>query len=244
MINKGSIALKNIKLMIIDEADAMLEKGFKDQLYEIFRLGFPEQMQIALFSATLTPQTIEIANKFMRNPVKIEVKKEEVNLAGIDQFKINMSKDEHKFATLLDLYKFISVKQAIIYANNKNKVVSLAAELTDHKLSMTFMHGEMTQEERNKIMGDFRSGKYRILITTDLLARGIDIQQVSLVINYDIPTNRENYVHRIGRTGRYGRKGVALNFITDRDAAQIKDIEEFYQIAIKELPADINGIFE
>jgi translation initiation factor 4A len=244
MINKGSIALKNIKLMIIDEADAMLEKGFKDQLYEIFRLGFPEQMQIALFSATLTPQTIEIANKFMRNPVKIEVKKEEVNLAGIDQFKINMSKDEHKFATLLDLYKFISVKQAIIYANNKNKVVSLAAELTDHKLSMTFMHGEMTQEERNKILGDFRSGKYRILITTDLLARGIDIQQVSLVINYDIPTNRENYVHRIGRTGRYGRKGVALNFITDRDAAQIKDIEEFYQIAIKELPADINGIFE
>jgi translation initiation factor 4A len=244
MINKGSIALKNIKLMVIDEADAMLEKGFKDQLYEIFRLGFPEKMQIALFSATLTPQTIEIANKFMRNPVKIEVKKEEVNLAGIDQFKINMSKDEHKFATLLDLYKFISVKQAIIYANNKNKVVSLAAELTDHKLSMTFMHGEMTQEERNKIMGDFRSGKYRILITTDLLARGIDIQQVSLVINYDIPTNRENYVHRIGRTGRYGRKGVALNFITDRDAAQIKDIEEFYEIVIKELPADINGIFE
>jgi translation initiation factor 4A len=244
MINKGSISLNNIKLLIIDEADAMLEKGFKDQLYEIFKLGFPETMQIALFSATLTSQTMDIAKKFMRNPVKIEVKKEEVNLAGIQQYKINMSKDEHKFATLIDLYKFISVKQAIIYCNNKNKVVSLAAELTDHKLSMIFMHGEMTQEERNKIMGEFRSGTYRILITTDLLARGIDIQQVSLVINYDIPLNRENYIHRIGRTGRYGRKGVALNFVTDRDVQQIQDIESFYAISVSELPANISGIFD
>jgi translation initiation factor 4A len=244
MINKGSISLNNIKLLIIDEADAMLEKGFKDQLYEIFKLGFPETMQIALFSATLTSQTMDIAHKFMRNPVKIEVKKEEVNLSGIQQYKINMSKDEHKFGTLIDLYKFISVKQAIIYCNNKNKVVSLAAELTGHKLSMIFMHGEMTQEERNKIMGEFRAGTYRILITTDLLARGIDIQQVSLVINYDIPLNRENYIHRIGRTGRYGRKGVALNFITDRDIQQIQDIESFYAISISELPANISGIFD
>jgi translation initiation factor 4A len=244
MINKGSISLNNIKLLIIDEADAMLEKGFKDQLYEIFKLGFPEKMQIALFSATLTSQTMDIAHKFMRSPLKIEVKKEEVNLAGIQQYKINMSKDEHKFATLIDLYKFISVKQAIIYCNNKNKVVSLAAELTDHKLSMIFMHGEMTQEERNKIMGEFRAGTYRILITTDLLARGIDIQQVSLVINYDIPLNRENYIHRIGRTGRYGRKGVALNFVTDRDVQQIQDIESFYAISVSELPANISGIFD
>ena len=244
MIKNGSISLNNIKLLIIDEADAMLEKGFKAQLYEIFKMGFPEAMQIALFSATLTPQTLDIADKFMRKPLKIQVKKEEVNLAGIQQYKINMSKDEHKFATLLDLYKFISVKQAIIYCNNKNKVVSLAAELTDHKLSMTFMHGEMTQEERNKIMGDFRLGTFRILITTDLLARGIDIQQISLVINYDIPMNRENYIHRIGRTGRYGRKGIALNFITDRDAAQVADIESFYAISIAELPANINGIFD
>ena len=244
MINKGMIKLNNIKLLIIDEADQMLEKGFKDQLYEIFRLGFPETMQIALFSATLTDHTMEIANKFMRNPKKITINKEEVNLAGITQYKINLSKDEHKFSTLIDLYKFISIKQAIIYCNNKNKVVQLAAELADLKLSMTFMHGEMTQEERNVIMKDFRDGKSRILITTDLLARGIDIQQVSLVINYDIPINRENYIHRIGRTGRYGRKGVALNFITDRDEQQIKEIEAYFSIKINELPESLDGIFD
>lgn len=244
MIKDGLIKLNNIKLLIIDEADVMLEKGFKEQLYEIFSLGFPKSMQIALFSATLTDQTYEIANKFMNEPVRISVKKEDVNLAGIRQYKINLIKDEHKFNTLLDLYKFISISQAIIFCNNKQKVITLAAELTDLKLSMTFLHGEMTQEERNKIMRQFRDGVFRILISTDLTARGIDIQQVSLVINYDIPTNKENYMHRIGRTGRYGRKGVALNFITDRDESLVKDIEEFYHIKIDELPDNIDGIFE
>jgi translation initiation factor 4A len=243
MINSGYLKLNNMKLFIIDEADVMLEKGFKDQLYEIFKLGFPNTMQIALFSATLTEDTHAIANKFMRNPKKITVKKSEVNLAGIQQYKINMAKEEHKFSTLIDLYKFISIKQAIIYCNNKNKVVTLASELNDLKLSMTFMHGEMDQTERNKIMRDFREGKFRILISTDLLARGIDVQQVSLVINYDIPTNRENYIHRIGRTGRYGRKGVALNFVTDRDEIQLKEIETYYQISVSELPSDITNIF-
>jgi len=243
MIDKKSLKLNNIKLLIIDEADVMLEKGFKDQLYEIFKLGFPSTMQIALFSATLTQQTYEISEKFMQNPVKIKINKEEVNLAGIQQYKINIAKEEHKFGTLLDLYSYISIKQAIIYCNNKNKTISLAAELNDKKLSMTFMHGEMPQEERNAIMADFRSGKYRILITTDLLARGIDIQQVSLVINYDIPTNRENYVHRIGRTGRYGRKGIALNFVTDRDEPLVKDIEQYYDISIANLPDKVDEIF-
>ena len=244
MIDKKSFKLDKIKILIIDEADVMLEKGFKDQLYEIFKMGFPNTMQIALFSATLTPQTYEISEKFMQNPVKIKVNKEEVNLAGIQQYKINISKEEHKFGTLLDLYGFISIKQAIIYCNNKNKTISLAAELNDRKLSMTFMHGEMPQEERNAIMADFRAGKYRILITTDLLARGIDIQQVSLVINYDVPTNRENYVHRIGRTGRYGRKGVALNFVTDRDEPLVKDIEQYYDISIANLPEKVDQIFQ
>ena len=243
MINDGSFKLNSMKIFIIDEADVMLEKGFKDQLYEIFKLGFPDTMQIALFSATLTEETLAIAKKFMRNPKRITVQKSEVNLAGIQQYKINMSKEEHKFPTLIDLYKFISIKQAIIYCNNKNRVVTLASELNDLKLSMTFMHGEMEQGERNKIMKEFRDGKYRILISTDLLARGIDVQQVSLVINYDIPTNRENYIHRIGRTGRYGRKGVALNFVTDRDESLLKEIEGHYSISVSELPSDISNIF-
>ena len=243
MINNKTFKINNMKLLIVDEADVMLEKGFKDQLYEIFKMGFPSTMQIALFSATLTDDTYNIAQKFMINPVKISVSKEEVNLAGIQQYKIALSKDEHKFATLIDLYKFMSIKQAIIYCNNKNKVITLASELNDLKISMTFMHGEMEQSERNKIMSEFREGKYRILISTDLLSRGIDIQQVSLVINYDIPMNRESYMHRIGRTGRYGRKGLALNFVTERDLVQIKDIEEHYEIIINELPQDVTTIF-
>jgi translation initiation factor 4A len=243
MINNKTFKINNMKLLIVDEADVMLEKGFKDQLYEIFKMGFPSTMQIALFSATLTDDTYNIAQKFMINPVKISVNKEEVNLAGIQQYKIALSKDEHKFATLIDLYKFMSIKQAIIYCNNKNKVITLASELNDLKISMTFMHGEMEQLERNKIMSEFRDGKYRILISTDLLSRGIDIQQVSLVINYDIPMNRESYMHRIGRTGRYGRKGLALNFVTERDVVQIKDIEEHYSIIINELPLDVTTIF-
>lgn len=243
MINKGIFKLKNIKQLVIDEADVMLEKGFKEQLYEIFSLGFPETMKIALFSATLTVDTYAIANQFMKNHVNIAVKKEDVNLAGIAQYKIGLVKDEHKFGTLIDLYKFISIKQAIIYCNNKSRVITLASELNELKLSMTFVHGDMEQTERNKIMGEFRDGKYRILISTDLLARGIDIQQVSLVINYDIPLNKENYMHRIGRTGRFGRKGIALNFVTDRDDSQLKDIETFYNLSVNELPNDVSNIF-
>lgn len=244
MIKDKLIRLDRMKLLIIDEADAMLEKGFKEQLYEIFNLGFPENMQIALFSATLTDQTYDIAKKFMRNPIKISIKKEEVNLAGINQFKINVVKEDFKFNTLLDLYKFISVTQTIIFCNSKQRVITLASELTDMKQSMVFIHGDMEQSERNKIMEQFRTGAYRILISTDITARGIDIQQVSLVINYDIPSNRENYMHRIGRTGRFGRKGVALNFVAERDEAQIKEIQEFYHINIAELPANLEGIFD
>jgi len=243
MIKDRIINLNSMKLLIIDEADVMLEKGFKDQLYEIFNLGFPEKMQIALFSATLTEQTYDIANKFLRNPIKISVKKEEVNLSGIRQYKINVIKEEFKFNTLLDIRKFITVAQSIIFCNSKQRVMTLASELADMKQSMAFIHGDMEQTERNKIMADFRAGTYRILISTDIISRGIDVQQVSLVINYDIPHNRENYMHRIGRSGRYGRKGIALNFVTEKDEPQMNAIDEFYHLGVSELPNDLTGIF-
>ena len=177
----------------------------------------------------------------MNNPVKIEVKKESITLDGIKQYKINLQKEEFKFGVLVDLYKAISIKQAIIYCNNKKKVEDIAAKLKENGLSMIYMHGEMSQIERDKIMKEFRSGTTRILISTDLLARGIDIQQVSLVINYDIPINKENYIHRIGRTGRFGRKGIALNFVSDKE---VNDIESHYTTVIEELPEDISKVFD
>jgi translation initiation factor 4A len=243
MINIGSFKLDKMKLLIIDEADSMLDKGFKEQLYEIFNFGFPDTMKISLFSATLNEDTYAIANKFMRNPVKISLNKDEVTLEGIKQYRINLQKEEHKFGTLIDIYKFISIKQAIIYCNSKSKVITLASELNELKISMIFIYAEMDQKERNKNMKDFRDGKYKILISTDLTARGIDIQQVSLVINYDVPMKRETYIHRIGRSGRMGRKGIALSFVTEREKAQIEDIEAFYVTTIDELPEDVSNIF-
>jgi translation initiation factor 4A len=222
----------------------MLDRGFKDQIYEIFRKGLPNSTQIALFSATWTKESQEIANKFMNNPTKIMVKKEKLTLEGIKQYKILLKKEEYKFGALYDLYKAISINQSIIYCNNRKKVEDLVANLAEQKISMVCLHGDMPQSEREKIMKDFASGSARILITTDLLARGIDVQQLSLVINYDIPNNRENYIHRIGRTGRFGRKGVALNFITEKDEALLNDIEQFYNTSISELPENINVLLD
>jgi len=244
MINREVLKLDKLKMLILDEADQMLDRGFKDQIYEIFRKGLPNSTQVALFSATWTKESQEIANKFMNNPTKIMVTKEKLTLEGIKQYKILLKKEEYKFSALYDLYKAISINQSIIYCNNRKKVEDLVANLAEQKISMVCLHGDMPQSEREKIMKDFASGSARILITTDLLARGIDVQQLSLVINYDIPNNRENYIHRIGRTGRFGRKGVALNFITEKDESLINDIEQFYNTSISELPDNIDVLLD
>jgi len=244
MINRGNLKLEQLKVLVLDEADQMLDRGFKDQIYEIFKTGIPKETQIALFSATWTKDSEEISKKFMTAPVRIMLQKENLTLEGIKQYKILLKKEEFKFGVLLDLYQALSLKQTIIYCNNKKKVEDLALNLTEQKMSVTILHGDMTQTEREKIMTDFHKGTARILITTDLLARGIDVQQLSLVINYDIPNNRENYIHRIGRTGRFGRKGVALNFVTEKEESLLKDIETFYSTVVHDLPDNLTGIFD
>jgi len=244
MINRGNLKLEQLKVLVLDEADQMLDRGFKDQIYEIFKTGIPKETQIALFSATWTKDSEEISKKFMTDPVRIMLQKENLTLEGIKQYKILLKKEEFKFGVLLDIYQALSLKQTIIYCNNKKKVEDLALNLTEHKMSMTVLHGDMSQTEREKIMSEFHKGSVRILITTDLLARGIDVQQLSLVINYDIPNNRENYIHRIGRTGRFGRKGVALNFVTEKEESLLKDIETFYNTVVQDLPDNLGGIFD
>ena len=237
MINKKALNTKFLKLLIIDEADEMLSKIFSNQIYDIFRF-LPNNIQVGLFSATMTPEFFKLAKCFMRNPVKILIKNEELTLEGIKQFYVNIERNEYKYSTLCDFYNVCNLAQTIIYCNSKKMVDDLYNRLIDDSFSVEQIHGDMSQEQRNNIMENFRSGNSRILITTDLLSRGIDIQQISLVINYDIPNNIESYIHRIGRSGRFGRKGTAINFITNYDVNKMKEIEQYYSTVVEELPAD------
>ncbi|KAJ2820886.1 translation initiation factor eIF4A [Coemansia erecta] len=242
MINRGFFNTQNVKLFALDEADEMLSRGFKESIYDVFQ-QLPVEVQVVLLSATMPTDVLEVTTKFMRDPMRILVKRDELTLEGIKQFYISVEREEFKFDTLTDLYETITITQAVIFANTRRKVDFLTEKLRERNFTVSAMHGEMDQEQRNTIMKEFRSGSSRILITTDLLARGIDVQQVSLVINYDLPTNRENYIHRIGRGGRFGRKGVAINFVTDEDVADLRNIEQFYNTQIDEMPGDIASLF-
>jgi translation initiation factor 4A len=238
MINRRALRLDHVALFVLDEADEMLSRGFKEQIYDVFKY-MPETVQCTIFSATMPLEVLEVTQKFMRDPIKILVKKDELTLEGIKQFYIAIEREEWKFDTLCDLYSTLTITQAIIYCNTRRKVDWLTQKMQEKDFTVSSMHGDLDQRERDTIMREFRSGSSRVLITTDLLARGIDVQQVSLVINYDLPTNRENYIHRIGRSGRFGRKGVSINFIVAADVRYMKDIEQFYNTQIEEMPANV-----
>lgn len=238
MIQRRALRLDAVQLFVLDEADEMLSRGFKEQIYDVFKF-MPESVQCTIFSATMPLEVLEVTSKFMRDPVRILVKKDELTLEGIKQFYIAIEKEDWKLDTLCDLYATLTITQAIIYCNTRRRVDWLTSKMTDKDFTVSSMHGDMDQRERDIIMREFRSGSSRVLITTDLLARGIDVQQVSLVINYDLPTNRENYIHRIGRSGRFGRKGVSINFITKGDIQYLRDIETFYNTQIEEMPSNV-----
>ena len=239
LVERRVLTLDTILQVILDEADEMLSLGFQEQIYQIFQY-LPESIQICLFSATIPLDVLDVSKRFLRDPIRVLVKKDELTLLGIKQFYIAIEQEDFKLDTLCDLYESLEITQAIIYCNTKHKVEWLRDELNSRDFTVSCIHGEMEQTNRSVVMKEFRSGSSRVLITTDLLARGIDVHQVSLVINYDIPTNRENYIHRIGRSGRFGRKGVAINFVTDRDIRSIHDIEHFYDTEIIEMPANVN----
>lgn len=238
MIERGALRLEKLKLFVLDEADEMLSRGFKDQIYDCFQF-LPGDVQVALFSATMPVDILMLTERFLRNPVRILVKKKELTLDGIKQYFVAVEKEDYKFATLCDLYETMTISQAIIYCNTRRKVNWLTDQMQQRDFTVSAMHGDMDQKDREMIMKEFRSGSTRVLITTDLLARGIDVHSVSLVINYDLPTNNENYIHRIGRSGRFGRKGTAINFVTNEDEQQMLEVEQFYHTKIEELPMDI-----
>lgn len=239
LVEKRYISAEFLHTFIIDEADEMLASGFNDQIYNIFQF-ISAQCQIVLLSATLPVTVLETTKKFMQDPLHILVKKDELTLEGIQQFYIAVEKNDWKLDTLCDLYETVTIAQAVIFCNTKSCVDKLAESLTNRGFSVISIHSDMTSEQRNSVMKKFQSGESRVLVSTDLLSRGIDIQQVSVVLNFDLCSNIETYIHRIGRSGRFGRKGVAINFVTNSDAYRLKDIEKYYSTVIEEMPMNIS----
>lgn len=242
LIRRGDLAIEHMKYIILDEADQMLEDLFAEQIRTILDNKFPASTRLALFSATMPTNVLEVAENYLSNPVRILLPPDEVTLDGIKQYFVGLEREEWKLPVLLDLYQQIAVNQALIYVNKRQKAEWLAKQLAAQGFTLEFIHGEMEVADRKKRMEDFRSGQVRVLISTDLLARGIDVQQVSLVVNYELPVQRENYIHRIGRSGRYGKKGVAINLIYGGEMNSLKEIEKHYSTTIHELPDDLASL--
>ena len=240
LIRRKQISLAYLQTFILDEADEMLSKGFIDNIKEIISL-IPTTTKILLFSATMPKEIVEITTKFMKDPAKILVKNEELTLEGIKQYYVYLKKED-KLDVLLQIYRGIEIAQAIIYCNSRKSVDFVSEELKKKGHMVSSIHGDLKQYERDQVMRDFRNGATRVLITTDLLARGIDVYQVSLVINYELPREKETYIHRIGRSGRFGRKGNAINFVTPAEKDELDIIQKFYNTTIEALPSDLSEL--
>ena len=240
MIVRNYLITKNIKLIVCDEADEMLSYGFKEQVYNIFKY-MPDTIQIGLFSATVPKAVHNLIQSFMSDYKEIRVKNDMLTLEGIQQYYINLENDNNKFDCIKDIFGGLSISQCIIYCNTTKRVDQLYNAMKEEKYPVEKIHGKMSYDDRTKINKDFRSGSSRFLITSDLFARGIDVQQVSVVVNFDVPKNVSTYLHRIGRSGRWGRKGIAINFVTKYDTDKIKYFEQYYSTQIDEMPSDFTN---
>lgn len=239
MIRRNHIRGSDVKMIVLDEADEMLSAGFKEQVYNIFNF-LSSSVQVCLFSATLPEELHALAANFLRNPVKILVKSEQLTLEGIVQHLIALENDSHKYSTLKDIFNMISVTQSIIYCNSIKRVTDLHEAMLQDNFPVCCIHSGMEKSERDAAFRDFKCGKHRVLISSNVTARGIDVQNVGIVINFDVPKDVHTYLHRIGRSGRWGRKGVAINFVTRWDIKKIKEFEIYYNTSITEMPATIN----
>jgi superfamily II DNA/RNA helicase len=238
MMRRNNIDSKDINLLVLDEADEMLSVGFKDQIYNIFQY-LNTNIQVGLFSATMPNELQSLTDKFMRNPVRILVKSEMLTLEGIKQYYVALNDDTQKYATLKDIFNIISMSQCIIYCNSIKRVMDLTDAMINDGFPVCCIHSNMDKLKRDEAYTDFKAGKHRVLISSNVTSRGIDVQQVRTVLNFDLPKCVFNYLHRIGRSGRWGRKGTAINFVTRWDIKTMKDIERHYQTVIEELPSNI-----
>jgi translation initiation factor 4A len=240
LLNRKAVNPATVRVLVLDEADQMLEDRFRDQVHCILSVGWPKTTQVALLSATMIAEVAAVAKTLLVDPVEILLPPDDITLDGIKQWYVEIERDDQKLETLCDLYDHMSIQQAMIFVNTRGRAEALAEAMRKRGFDLDFIHGEMEVAERRRRMMDFRKGNMRVLISTDLLARGIDVQQIDRVINYELPTQRENYIHRIGRSGRFGKKGASINLVTERELRLQRDIERFYATKINPLPMDLN----
>lgn len=242
MIYKRYVDLSTLKILVLDEADEMLSQGFGSQIQDLFRQYITKHTQVALFSATMPRDMVMLTTKMLQHPIRIEVKAEELSLKGIKQYFVALPDDNIKYDTIKDLFGVFTLSKCIIYCNSVRRVETLATSMERDGFSVCSIHSSMDKAERNRVFELFRNGDAKLLISSDITARGIDIQQVSTVVNFDVPKNVHTYLHRIGRSGRWGRKGNAINLVTKRDINNLRQIESHYSISIEELPSDFDKV--
>ena len=236
-INRKAFDPKKIKMFIMDEADALLKNDFIEQIKIIYNL-LDKACQVIIFSATYTDEILEITDSITQEPrKKILMKHEELSLDLIKQYKVEVRYENIKYSTLAELYTKLQIGQCIIFVNSINTVNMLDKRLTKDGFGVSKIHGDLTTEQRTEVLKDFRLGLSRVLLATDILSRGIDIEQIGIVINYDLPYDYASYIHRIGRSGRFGKIGVAINFITNNDHQNLDGIENHYKIKIDDMPS-------
>lgn len=235
LIENQAFDINKVEILIIDEVDEMLESDFFEKTKNIIS-QFSKTTQVCIFSATIPEVTLNLTKRFMTDPESILIEKERLSLSLITQYYINVEEEKNKFITLDDLYNKLTISQCIIYVNSVNRADILKNKLINNKHNVEVIHGKLDNKERINIMSRFRRSEFRVLISTDLICRGIDVQQVCYVINYDMPYNENSYLHRIGRSGRFGKRGIAINLITDKDQYILKNIEKYYKIKITEMP--------
>lgn len=233
---RGSLSLQAVQYVVLDEADRMLDIGFRPDIERILR-RCPAKRQTLLLSATLPPPVLRLAQRYMVEPVHINLAPKKVTLENIRQWYITVD-EERKFDLLHRVIEEEKPKQCIIFVQRKRWADRLYKDLRQHQQRVAVMHGDLEQEQRNRIMQGFREGKITYLVATDVVGRGIDVTGISHIINYDIPEDPENYVHRIGRTGRMGKDGVAIAFITPEQGHYLTLIENFINQLIEEKRMD------
>ena len=233
-MRRKTVQFDNINMVILDEADEMLDMGFREDM-ETILTETPEDRQTVMFSATMPKAIMDIARNFQKDARIIKVVRKELTVSNIEQFYYEV-RPKNKTEVLCRLIDIYNPRLSVVFCNTKRQVDELISELKGRGYFADGIHGDMKQQQRDRVMDDFRSGKVDILIATDVAARGIDVDDVDMVFNYDIPQDEEYYVHRIGRTGRAGRSGMALSFISGKEVYKLKDIERYCKTKILAKP--------